>query len=237
MKRKNCAQIGIESVHRELPATASQHQVTEVVQEMNEDSRIDAFLMQYPFPASLDFDDALRQMDPAKDVDGLHPTNLGLLVAGLRAPRPCTPVGIQMLLRAYDVPVAGRLVAIVGRGRTVGRPLANLLSLKEEGANAAVLVLHSGVKNLALHLRSADVVIAAAGAPGLIGRDMVRRGAAVIQTGTVIVNGKYTPDIDESVREVAGWFTPVTGAVGPMTRLVLLQNCVEAAERTLLAAY
>ena len=232
MKLKNCAELGIASHHEHLPADATQAQVEAVVDRWNADPAIDAYLMQHPFPMHLDFEAALLRVDPAKDVDGLHPLNLGRLVQGVPGPRPCTPAGIQALLAHYGVPVAGAHVVIVGRGLTVGKALANLLSLKEEGANAAVTLLHTGVADIRPYVASADVLVAAAGAPGIISGDMVKPGAAVVQTGTTIRDGTYLPDVDDDVAEVAGWFAPVTGSVGPMTRAMLLRNCVAAAERS-----
>jgi methylenetetrahydrofolate dehydrogenase (NADP+)/methenyltetrahydrofolate cyclohydrolase len=231
MKRKNCAELGIASHHEHLPASATQAQVDEVVDRWNADPTVDAYLMQHPFPKHLDFEAALLRVDPAKDVDGLHPVNLGRLVQGVAGPRPCTPAGIKALLEHYEVPVEGRHVVIVGRGLTVGKALANLLSLKEPGANAAVTLLHTGVEDIRPYVADADVVVAAAGSPGIIARDMVKPGAAVVQTGTTIRDGAYLPDVDDDVTEVAGWFAPVTGSVGPMTRAMLLTNCVTAAER------
>ena len=231
MKHKNCAELGIVSQDLRLPADATQAQVEEVVDQLNGDPAVDGYLLQHPFPGHLDFEAALLRVDPAKDVDGLHPVNLGRLVQGVAGPRPCTPAGIKALLAHYDVPVEGRHVVIVGRGITVGKALANLLSLKEPGANAAVTLLHTGVHDIRPYVAVADVVVAAAGSPGIISRDMVKPGAAVVQTGTTIVDGAYLPDVDDDVAEVAGWFAPVTGSVGPMTRAMLLTNCVTAAER------
>jgi methylenetetrahydrofolate dehydrogenase (NADP+)/methenyltetrahydrofolate cyclohydrolase len=230
MKHRNSAELGIASVHEHLPEDATQEQVHAVIDRFNADPGVHAYLMQYPFPRHLDFEAALLRVDPDKDVDGLHPINLGKLVMGARGPRPCTPAGIQALLAHYGVPIEGRNVVILGRGLTVGKPLANLLSLKEPHANAAVTLLHTGVKDVAPHVRAADIVVAAAGAPGLVTRDIVKPGAAVVQTGTTIVDGKYHADVDDDVREVAGWFAPVTGSVGPMTRAMLLTNVVAAAE-------
>ena len=231
MKHKNCAELGIASQDLRLPADATQAQVEEVVDQLNAHPAVDGYLLQHPFPKHLDFEAALLRVDPAKDVDGLHPVNLGRLVQGVPGPRPCTPAGIKGLLAHYDVPVEGRHVVIVGRGITVGKALANLLSLKEPGANAAVTLLHTGVDDIRPYVADGDVVVAAAGSPGIISRDMVKPGAAVVQTGTTIVEGAYLPDVDDDVAEVAGWFAPVTGSVGPMTRAMLLTNCVAAAER------
>jgi methylenetetrahydrofolate dehydrogenase (NADP+)/methenyltetrahydrofolate cyclohydrolase len=230
MKHENCAELGITSVHEQLPADASQADVDGVVDRMNADPAVHAYLMQYPFPTHLDFEAALLRVDPDKDVDGLHPVNLGKLVQGVRGPRPCTPAGIQDLLAHYEVPVAGRHVVIVGRGLTVGKALANLLALKEEHANAAVTIVHTGVPDIRPYTTSADVLVVAAGAPGIITRDMVKPGAAVVQTGATFVNGKLAPDVLDDVAEVAGWFAPKTRSVGPMTRARLLSNVVDAAE-------
>jgi methylenetetrahydrofolate dehydrogenase (NADP+)/methenyltetrahydrofolate cyclohydrolase len=218
MKRENCAELGIDSVHTHLPASATQGDVDAVVDRYNTDPAIHAYLMQYPFPKGLDFEAALLHVDPEKDVDGLHPVNLGKLVQGVPGPRPCTPAGIQALL-------------VVGRGLTVGKALVNLLSLKEPNANAAVTMIHTGVHDLAPYTRLADILVVAAGSPGLITAGMVKPGAAVVQTGATYVHGKIAPDVDPSVREVAGWFAPATGSVGPMTRAMLLSNVVAAAER------
>jgi len=231
MKQRNCAELGIASHHEHLPADATQADVEAVVDRWNADPAVDAYLMQHPFPKHLDFEGALLGVDPAKDVDGLHPVNLGRLVQGVAGPRPCTPAGIKALLEHHGVPVEGGHVVVVGRGLTVGKALANLLSLKEPGANAAVTLLHTGVSDIRPYVATADVVVAAAGSPGIISRDMVKPGAAVVQTGTTIRDGRYLPDVDDDVAEVAGWFAPVTGSVGPMTRAMLLRNCVAAAER------
>lgn len=231
MKHQNCAELGIASVHEQLPADATQADVDAVVDRMNADPAVHAYLMQYPFPRHLDFAAALLRVDPDKDVDGLHPVNLGKLVQGVAGPRPCTPAGIQDLLAHYDVPVTGRHVVIVGRGLTVGKALANLLSLKEEHANAAVTLVHTGVADIAPYTRSADVLVVAAGAPGIVTRDLVKPGAAVVQTGAAFVDGKLSPDVLDEVAEVAGWFAPKTRSVGPMTRARLMTNVVEAAER------
>ena len=171
------------------------------------------------------------RVDPAKDADGLHPVNLGLLVMGEQAPVACTPRGIVHMLHAYDVPVAGRHVVIVGRGLTIGRPLANLLALKGPDTNAAVTVVHTGVEDIGAYTRTADIVVAAAGAPGLITADMVRPGAAVIAAGVSVIDGKVVSDVDDAVADVAGWLSPRIGGVGAMTRAFLLMNTLEAAER------
>jgi methylenetetrahydrofolate dehydrogenase (NADP+)/methenyltetrahydrofolate cyclohydrolase len=232
MKHKNCAELGIASIHEHLPETATQDAIHAVVDRFNADPAVDAYLMQHPFPAGLDFDAALLRADPEKDVDGLHPVNLGRLVSGVKGPRSCTPAGIQALLVHYGVPIEGKHVVIIGRGLTVGKPLANLLTLKEPNANAAVTVVHTGVKDIRPFVEDADIVVAAAGSPGIVTASMVKPGAAVVQTGTAMTpDGKYLPDVDDDVADVAGWFAPVIGSVGPMTRAVLLTQCVEAAER------
>jgi methylenetetrahydrofolate dehydrogenase (NADP+)/methenyltetrahydrofolate cyclohydrolase len=236
MKHTECEQLGLASAHVHLPADAGQAQVEAAVERFNADAAIHAFLLQYPFPAGLDYAAALLRVDPDKDVDGLHPVNLGKLLLGERAPRPCTPVGIQRLLTHYGVEVAGRHVVVVGRGLTLGRPLAALLSLKEPGANAAVTVVHTGVADLGAYTRQAEVLVAAAGSPGIVTRDMVTPGAVVVGAGTSFAGRKLLSDVAEDVAEVASWMTPRLGGVGPMTRAMLLVNCVEAAERAVAGA-
>jgi len=237
MKHRDCEALGIASQDVRLPADATQAAVLEVVARFNADPGVDAYLLQYPFPKHLDFEDVMLAVEPAKDVDGLHPVNLGRLVQGVEAPRPCTPVGIQRLLAAHDVPIAGRHVVIVGRGLTIGRPLANLLSLKREHANAAVTVVHTGVarERLIALCRQADVLVAAAGSPGLISAEMVKPGAAVVAAGVSFAGKKLLSDVADDVAEVAGWLSPRIGGVGPMTRAMLLVNCVQAAERRVAA--
>lgn len=231
MKIRNCEQVGIASHHVDIPADATQSDVEGVIDRFNETPEIDACLIQHPFPAGFDFDAALLRLNPEKDVDGLHPVNLGRLINGTHGPRPCTPAGIQALLAHYGVPIAGKDVVIIGRGLTVGKPLANLLTLKEPNANAAVTLLHTGVADVRPHVERADIVVAAAGSPGIITRDMVKPGAAVVQTGTSMnAAGEYEPDVDDDVVDVAGWYAPVIKSVGPMTRAMLLTNCVVAAE-------
>jgi methylenetetrahydrofolate dehydrogenase (NADP+) / methenyltetrahydrofolate cyclohydrolase len=232
MKHRDCAELGMHTVDRRLPATATQAQVHAAVDELNADPAVDAFILQYPFPAGLDYTAAVLRVDPAKDADGLHPVNLGLLVMGEPAPLACTPHGILDLLEAYDVPLNGRHVVIVGRGLTIGRPLANLLALKRPETNAAVTVVHTGVDDIGAFTRTADVVIAAAGSPGLITGDMIRPGAAVVAAGVSFIDNKLVPDTADDVADVAGWLSPRIGGVGPMTRARLLANTVEAAERS-----
>ena len=235
MKHKDCAELGIESHHVHLPATAAQAEVDEVVDRFNADPAVDAYLMQYPVPPGLDYESALLRVDPDKDVDGLHPVNLGRLVQGVPAALPCTPAGILRLLEAYGIELPGAHVVIVGRGLTIGRPLANLLTLKRPDANAAVTVVHTGVADIGAHTRTADVVVAAAGSPGVITADMVRPGAVVVGAGVTFEGRRVVSDVDEGVAEVASWLSPRIGGVGPMTRAMLLVNTVEAAERHVLA--
>ncbi|MGY1744621.1 bifunctional methylenetetrahydrofolate dehydrogenase/methenyltetrahydrofolate cyclohydrolase [Blastococcus sp. SYSU D00695] len=228
-KHSDCAQVGIASIQRELPATASLADVLAVVAELNADPACTGYIVQLPLPRQVDEYAVLEAMDPDKDADGLHPTNLGRLVLGVDGPLPCTPVGIVELLRRHGVPIAGAEVVVVGRGITVGRPLGLLLTRRSE--NATVTLCHTGTRDLAAHLRSADVVVAAAGVPGLVTRDVVKPGAAVLDVGVSRVDGKIAGDVAKDVVEVAGFVAPNPGGVGPMTRAMLLQNVVLAAER------
>ncbi|MGY1742001.1 MULTISPECIES: bifunctional methylenetetrahydrofolate dehydrogenase/methenyltetrahydrofolate cyclohydrolase [unclassified Blastococcus] len=228
-KHSDCAQVGIASIQRELPATATLADVLAVVEELNADPDCTGYIVQLPLPRQVDEYAVLEAMDPAKDADGLHPTNLGKLVLGVDGPLPCTPVGIVELLRRHDVPIAGAEVVVVGRGITVGRPLGLLLTRRSE--NATVTLCHTGTRDLAAHLRAADVVVAAAGVPGLVTRDVVKPGAAVLDVGVSRVDGKIAGDVAKDVVEVAGHVAPNPGGVGPMTRAMLLQNVVLAAER------
>jgi methylenetetrahydrofolate dehydrogenase (NADP+)/methenyltetrahydrofolate cyclohydrolase len=231
LKIADCAEVGIVSVHEHLPADVGQEELEAVIARFNADPAVHAYLVQIPLPAGLDEDAALLAVDPAKDVDGLHPQNLGRLVMGSPGPLPCTPAGIVELLASYEVPVEGRHVVVIGRGLTIGRPLALLLSLKRPGCNAAVTVVHTGVADLAGLVRSGDVVVAAAGSAGLVTPDMVKPGAAVVGAGTSWRGRTLLSDVDEAVSEVAGWITPRIGGVGPMTRAMLLRNTVRAASR------
>ena len=230
-KHEASAATGIHSVNVHLPATATQAELLAAVEALNDDPSIDAFLIQNPVPGGLDFNAALAAMDPDKDADGLHPSNLGRLALGVDGPVPCTPAGIQALLAHYQVPVSGRNVVIVGRGPTLGRPLAMLLSLKRPGANAAVTVVHTGVPDWADYTRRADIVVGAAGVPNMIGPGEVRPGAAVVGGGISWAGKRLVSDVDESVAEVAGWVTPRLGGVGPTTVAMLLRNAVDAAAR------
>jgi methylenetetrahydrofolate dehydrogenase (NADP+)/methenyltetrahydrofolate cyclohydrolase len=231
-KHRDCAEIGLTSIRRDLPAGSSLEEVLAVVAELNADPHCTGFLVQQP--TGLDEFAILSAVDPAKDVDGLHPTNLGWLVLGKPAPLPCTPSGIIELLRRHDVPIAGAKVALVGRGITVGRPLGLMLTRRSE--NATVVLCHTGTRDLAAEVRQADIVVAAAGVPGLVTADMVKPGAAVLDVGVSRVvaedgTSRVAGDVDPGVAEVAGWVSPNPGGVGPMTRAMLLTNVVEAAER------
>ncbi len=230
-KHRNCEELGVASFHQALPATAAMDDLQAAIGAFNADPAVDAFLVQLPLPPGLDEEAALLSVDPDKDVDGLHPVNLGRLVMGVPAPVACTPAGIQALLVHHGVQISGRHVVIVGRGLTIGRPLALLLSLKRPGANAAVTVVHTGVGNLGGYTRQADIVVSAAGTPSIITPDMVKPGAAVVSAGITWEGKRLVPDVDESVAEVAGWITPRLGGVGPTTIAMLLGNAVRAAER------
>jgi methylenetetrahydrofolate dehydrogenase (NADP+)/methenyltetrahydrofolate cyclohydrolase len=233
MKHRDAEALGIASFDVHLPADATDADVLEVIHRYNGDPAIDAYLLQYPFPKGLDYEALVLRADPAKDVDGLHPVNLGKLVMGVDGPLPCTPAGIVELLHAYDIELAGAHVVVIGRGLTIGRPLANLLALKRPGLNAAVTVLHTGVSRdrMAALSRQADVLVAAAGSPGLVTPEMVQPGAAVVAAGVSFEGKRIISDVADEVAEVAGWLSPRVGGVGPMTRAMLLVNCVEAAER------
>jgi methylenetetrahydrofolate dehydrogenase (NADP+) / methenyltetrahydrofolate cyclohydrolase len=226
-KHRDSAEIGIASIQRELPATATQAEVEAVIDELNADPACTGFLVQQP--TGLDEFALLSRVDPAKDVDGLHPMNLGWLVLGKPAPLPGTPTGIIELLRRFEVPIAGANVTVIGRGITVGRPLALMLTRRSE--NATVTQCHTGTRDLAAHVRDADIVVAAAGSPGLVTADMIKPGAAVLDVGVSRVDGKIAGDVAADVASVAGFVAPNPGGVGPMTRAMLLTNVVEAAER------
>ncbi|MGO8886607.1 MAG: bifunctional methylenetetrahydrofolate dehydrogenase/methenyltetrahydrofolate cyclohydrolase [Streptosporangiaceae bacterium] len=228
-KHRDCAQVGIQSIRRDLPATASQQQVEDVVAELNADPACTGYIVQLPLPAGLDAQAVLSLMDPAKDADGLHPVNLGKLVLGEPAPLPCTPHGIIELLRRFDVPIDGADVTIIGRGITVGRSLGLLLTRRTE--NATVTLCHTGTVDLAAHTRAADIVVVAAGQPGLLSADMVMPGAAVLDVGITRTADGIVGDVDPGVAEVAGFLAPMPGGVGPMTRAMLLANVVEAAKQ------
>jgi methylenetetrahydrofolate dehydrogenase (NADP+)/methenyltetrahydrofolate cyclohydrolase len=227
-KHRDCAEVGIASIRRELPADASQQQVEAVVDELNADPACTGYIVQLPLPAGIDANEILGRIDPAKDADGLHPVNLGRLVLGQAGPLPCTPRGIVVLLRQYDVAIGGAEVTVVGRGITVGRTLGLLLTRRTE--NATVTLCHTGTKDLAAHTRAADIVVVAAGRPGLLTAGMVRPGAAVLDVGITRTDAGLVGDVAPEVREVAGYLAPMPGGVGPMTRAMLLANVVDAAE-------
>ena len=228
-KHRDCAEVGITSHRVDLPADASQQQVDEAILRLNEDPTCTGYIVQLPLPKGLDEARALELIDPEKDADGLHPTNLGRLVLNILAPLPCTPRGIVELLRRYDVPVRGAEVTVIGRGVTVGRPLGLLLTRKSE--NATVTLCHTGTRDIAAHTRGADIVVAAAGVAHLVTADMVKPGAAVLDVGITRTETGLVGDVHPEVREVAGFVAPMPGGVGPMTRAMLILNVVEAAER------
>jgi methylenetetrahydrofolate dehydrogenase (NADP+) / methenyltetrahydrofolate cyclohydrolase len=227
-KHRDCAEVGIASIRRDLPADATQEQVEAVVDELNADPACTGYIVQLPLPAGIDANAVLSRIDPDKDADGLHPLNLGRLVLNDPGPLPCTPRGIVELLRRYDVPIAGADVTVIGRGITVGRALGLLLTRRTE--NATVTLCHTGTKDLAAHTRAADIVVVAAGRPGLLTPDMIRPGAAVLDVGITRTEAGLVGDVAPDVREVAGYLAPMPGGVGPMTRAMLLANVVDAAE-------
>ena len=230
-KHRDCASVGIESIREDHPADITQEFLEERITALNEDPGCTGFIVQLPLPPQLDTQRALELVDPAKDADGLHPTNLGRLVLMADATLPCTPRGIVDLLGRYDVPLRGAEVCVIGRGVTVGRPLGLLLTRRTE--NATVTLCHTGTRDLADHLRRADIIVAAAGVAGLVTADMVKPGVVVLDVGTSRVDGKLVGDVAPDVAEVASAIAPMPGGVGPMTRAMLLTNVVEAAERTL----
>jgi methylenetetrahydrofolate dehydrogenase (NADP+)/methenyltetrahydrofolate cyclohydrolase len=232
-KHRDCAEVGIASIRRDLPDTATQSEVEAAVAELNADPACTGYLVQLPLPKGLDEQRVLELIDPSKDADGLHPVSLGRLVLQGPGVRPCTPRGIVELLRRYDVPLAGAEVVVIGRGTTVGRPLGLLLARRSE--NATVTLCHTGTRDLAAHTRRADIVVAAAGVAGLLTADMVKPGAAVVDVGGTRVVGadgknRVIGDVAPEVAEVAGFLAPIPGGVGPMTRAMLLTNVVERAE-------
>lgn len=227
-KHKDCAEVGINSIRIDLPKTASQSDVMNSIEKLNNDASCTGFIVQLPLPGGLDSNKALEAINPQKDADGLHPTNLGKLVLGQNGPLPCTPRGIIELLRTYKIEINGAKVVIIGRGVTVGRPLGLLLTRKAE--NATVTLCHTGTKDLTSHLLSADIVIAAAGVPHLVKPNMIKKGAALIDVGITRTDNGLVGDIDPKVQEIAGYFSPMPGGTGPMTRAMLLTNVVESAE-------
>jgi len=232
-KHADCAKVGITSLRRDLPADVSQTQLLDTVDELNANPDCTGYIVQLPLPKHLDEVATLEQMDSLKDADGLHPVNLGRLVLGEPAPLPCTPRGIVALLRRYEVPIAGAKVVVIGRGVTVGRPLGLLLTRRSE--NATVTLCHTGTRDLAAEVARADIVVAAAGVPGLVTADMVRAGAAVLDVGVTRTEAGLVGDVDEGVAEVAGYLSPNPGGVGLMTRAMLLVNVVERAEAVLMS--
>jgi methylenetetrahydrofolate dehydrogenase (NADP+)/methenyltetrahydrofolate cyclohydrolase len=228
-KHRDCAEVGIESLRIDLPETATQAEVEAAVDQLNADPTCTGYIVQLPLPKGLDENAVIGRIDPAKDADGLHPTNLGWLVLGKEAPLPCTPRGIIELLRRHEVPIAGAHVVVVGRGITVGRPMGLLLTRRSE--NATVTLCHTGTVDLAAEVRRADIVIAAAGVPGIISADMVKPGAALLDVGVSRDENGIVGDVDPAAYSRAGWISPNPGGVGPMTRALLLANVVDTAER------
>ncbi|HEX8628162.1 MAG TPA: bifunctional 5,10-methylenetetrahydrofolate dehydrogenase/5,10-methenyltetrahydrofolate cyclohydrolase [Catenuloplanes sp.] len=230
LKQRQAAALGFASPHEHLPATATQTDLRRVISALNADPAVHALLIQHPVPGRLDYDDAVQAVDPDKDVDGMHPVNLGRLALGRPGPLPCTPAGIEALLAHYGIPVAGREVVILGRGATLGRPLATLLAQKRPTANAAVTVIHTGVPDWPRYTARADILVAAVGVPGIIQPGHVRPGAVVIGGGVRYAGRRLLPDVDEACARVAGAITPRVGGVGPTTVAMLFRNAVTAAE-------
>ncbi len=230
-KHNDCAKVGITSIRRDLPSDITQADLDDTIDELNADPACTGYIVQLPLPRHLDENAALERIDPAKDADGLHPVNLGRLVLGKEAALPCTPRGIVHLLRRYDVPINGAHAVVVGRGVTVGRPIGLLLTRKSE--NATVTLCHTGTKDLAAEVSRADIVIAAAGVPGIITADMIKPGAAVLDVGVTRTDDGLRGDVAPGVSDVAGFLSPNPGGVGPLTRAFLLTNVVERAEQML----
>lgn len=228
-KHSDCAEVGIASIRVDLPADTPQQRLEDEIRRLNADPAVTGYIVQLPLPGHLDANRILELIDPAKDADGLHPMNLGRLVLGEAAPLPCTPRGIVDLLRRYDVPIDGAEVVVVGRGVTVGRPLGLLLTRRSE--NATVTLCHTGTRDVGKHVRDADIVVAAAGVPGLITASMVKPGAAVLDVGITRTDAGLVGDVAPDVMDVAGHVAPMPGGVGPMTRAMLLTNVVESAEQ------
>ncbi len=230
MKHADCAELGITSFDHRLDANVTIDELLAKLESLNSDPRVHSYLVQLPLPSHLDQERVLAAVAPPKDVDGLHPVNLGLLALGEPQVVACTPAGIVELLRLYDVDLTGKHVVVIGRGVTIGRPLALLLTLNRPGLNAAVTVVHSKIPTLGDYTRQADVIIAAAGSPGIVTADMVRPGAVVVGAGTTFEGRTLLSDVADDVASVAGYITPRIGGVGPMTRAMLLGNAVRAAE-------
>jgi methylenetetrahydrofolate dehydrogenase (NADP+)/methenyltetrahydrofolate cyclohydrolase len=231
MKMRKAEELGWTSPHIHLPQDCTQADVVAAVKEMNDARDVDAMLFQYPAPPQIDYEAALFELDPDKDVDGMHPLNMGRLALGAPGPIPCTPAGIEALLAHYEVPIVGRNVVILGRGITLGRPLALLLSAKRPTANAAVTVVHTGVPDWPEYTKRADIVVAAAGVPGILRPEHLTPGVVVVGGGVRYEGKKLLPDVDEACEAVAGWITPRVGGVGPTTIAMLFKNAVECAER------
>ena len=230
-KQEKAAEVGMASPHAHLGEDATQADLLAAIHAFNDDPAVDAMLVQHPTPPQIDYEAALLEMDPDKDVDGLHPVNMGRLAMSLPGPVPCTPAGIEALLAHHEVPVAGREVCILGRGTTLGRPLALLLSQKRPTANAAVTVVHTGVPDWPRYTQRAEIVVAAAGVPGILQPEHLTPGVVVVGGGVRYEGRKLLPDVDERCAEVAGAITPRVGGVGPTTIAMLFRNAVEAAER------
>ena len=231
MKIEECKEVGIRSFDEHLPESATQAEIEAVVDRFNADPDVHSILVQLPLPDGINEEEVLLRVIPAKDVDGLHPTNLGRLVMGAPGPLPCTPNGIVELLAEYKVPVEGKHVVIIGRGLTIGRPLSLLMAMRRPNCNAAVTVVHTGIKDMGALTRTADVLVSAAGVPGIVTADMVQAGAAVVGAGTTFAGKKLLSDVADDVAEKVAWITPRLGGVGPMTRAMLLRNAVLAAEK------
>jgi methylenetetrahydrofolate dehydrogenase (NADP+)/methenyltetrahydrofolate cyclohydrolase len=231
LKQRTAGELGFESPHSHLPADATQQQVEDEIRRYSQDPAVHAVLVQYPIPGHLDYDRAIAVLDPDKDVDAAHPQNMGRLALGMPGPTPCTPAGIEALLAHHDIAVSGRHVVILGRGATLGRPLALLLSQKRPTANAALTVVHTGVPDWDRYTREAEILIAAAGVPGIIQPEHVKPGSTVIGGGVRYRGKTLLPDVDESCAEVAGAITPRVGGVGPTTIAMLFRNAIECAER------
>ena len=227
-KHKDCAEVGISSIRIDLPSDSTQAQVDAQIAELNADPDVTGYIVQLPLPKHLDSNRVLELMDPGKDADGLHPMNLGRLVLGIPAPLPCTPAGIVELLRRYEVPINGAHVVVVGRGITVGRPLGLLLTRKSE--NATVTLCHTGTQDLSAELKRADIIVAAAGVPGIVNAVDVKPGAAVLDVGITRTASGLVGDVAPDVIDVAGFLAPMPGGTGPMTRAMLLANVVARAE-------
>ena len=228
-KHRDCQEVGINSIRVDLPADATQADVLAAIRDLNNAKECTGYIVQLPLPRGIDTQVILEAIDPAKDADGLHPMNLGRLVAGYEAPLPCTPRGIVELLNHYKVPLNGAEVVVIGRGLTVGRPLGLLLTRKQE--NATVTLTHTGTKDLAAHTRRADIVVAAIGQAHFLKAEMIKPGAAILDVGISRTDAGLLGDVDPGVFDVASWIAPMPGGVGPMTRAMLLTNVVDACER------